>query len=62
MLGILIGIIKFELNIFLWIFLGAIIVAFASLIIVITTAIIACSLSFGADLYKTVIELFGESR
>lgn len=62
MLGILMGIIKFELNILLLIFLGAAIIAFAGLIVVITIAIIACTLSFGADLYRTVIDLFGESR
>lgn len=62
MLGILIGIIKFELNILLWIFLGAAVIAFASLIIAIAIAIIGCTLSFGADLYKAVIEVFGESR
>ena len=56
------GIIKFELNILLLIFLGAAIIAFAGLIVVITIAIIACTLSFGADLYRTVIDLFGESR
>ena len=56
------GIIKVELNILFLIFLGAVIIAFAGLIVVITTAIIACFLSFGADLYKTVIDLFGESR
>ena len=56
------GIIKFELNILLLIFLGAVVIAFAGLIVVIATAIIMCTLSFGADLYKTATELFGESR
>lgn len=62
MLGILIGIIKFELNILLWIFFGAAAIAFAGLIIRIVVAIVACTLSFGADLYKIVIDVFGESR
>ena len=62
MLGILIGIIKVELNILLSIFLGAVIIAFAGLIIVITTTIIVSALSFGADLYSTIMRLFGESR
>ena len=62
MLGILIGIIKFELNILLWISLGAAVIAFAGLIVVIAIAIIVCTLSFGADLYTTVTELFGESK
>ena len=56
------GIIKVELNILFLIFLGAVIIAFAGLIVVITTAIVACLLSFGADLYNTIMRLFGESR
>lgn len=62
MLGILIGIIKFELNILLWISLGATVIASTGFIVVIAIAIIEGLLSFGADLYKIVIELFGESR
>ena len=62
MLGILIGIIKCELNILLLILLGAVIITFAGLIVVITAAIVGCTLSFGADLYSTIMRLFGESR
>ena len=56
------GIIKFELNILLLIFLGAAAIAFAGLIVVVAVVIVAYTLPFGVDLYKTVVELFGESK
>ena len=56
------GTIKFELNILLLIFLGAVVIAFAGLIITVVVIVVGYTLSFGVYLYSTIMRLFGESR